>query len=111
MRCLSAAQLASPRRGAGTCPPTAQSLQRPSCKHRVVWGADASRGPFLISAPPADVVSVNKENGEGVWVLSPSQMSPEGTAPGQSQWGWSERAQLHTRSLGCTRMHRPPRTS
>ena len=28
--------------------------------------------PFLISTPPADVVSVNKENGEGVRVLSPS---------------------------------------
>ena len=28
--------------------------------------------PFLISTPPGDVVSVNKENGEGVRVLSPS---------------------------------------
>ena len=28
--------------------------------------------PFLISMPPVNVVSVNKENGEGVQVLSPS---------------------------------------
>lgn len=90
MYCLSIAQLASPCHGASTCPPTAQSLQRRCCRHRVVWGADASQGPFLISAPPADVVSVNKENGEGVWVLSPSQTSPEGTAPGQSQQSSAE---------------------
>lgn len=31
--------------------------------------------PFLSPAPPADVVSVNKENGEGVRVLSPSRSS------------------------------------
>lgn len=86
VRCLLGDQLASPRHGARPARPPARTtglaktlLQAQRC----LGGQTLHEVPFLISTPPADDVSVNKENGEGVRVLSPSD--PEEGGAGQSQ--------------------------